>query len=69
MSRPTDTRVIILAALRERGPSTARELQDATGIAATAIRPVLAGPECERVGFKGEGRQKQIVYKLKPERD
>ena len=53
------TRDRVLAALRKHGPSTALELQYVTGIAATSIRPVLAGAQCEAVGWKGEGRQRQ----------
>lgn len=59
------TRDRVLTALRNRGPSTALELQYATGIAATSIRPVLAGAQCEAVGWKGEGRQRQRVFKVK----
>lgn len=38
------TRAVILAALRRLGPSTALELQDATGISATTIRRYLVPP-------------------------
>lgn len=38
------TRAVILATLRRLGPSTALELQDATGISATTIRRYLVPP-------------------------
>lgn len=59
------TRDRIVAALRRLGPSTALDLQDATGITATSIRPVLTSNLCEFVGWKWEGRRRQKVYQLK----
>lgn len=38
------TRATVLATLRKRGPMTARELQDATGISAATIRHYLIPP-------------------------
>lgn len=67
MTRSTDARARVLTALLLLREATALELQGETGISATSIRPILAGPECERIGFKGEGRQRQIVYRIKPE--
>jgi hypothetical protein len=63
-----NTRDRVLSALIARGPSTALELQHATGISATSIRPVLAGAQCEFVGWKGEGRQRQRIFKIKDKR-
>jgi len=44
MTDKPNVTAVILAALRKHGPSTARELQDATGISATTIRRYLVPP-------------------------